>query len=215
MPNKVVNSAPSPTLLQRMGLQDTPDPEFDKRMGLAQSKMRQEMPNEMANANIQPTGLFTGLTNRLKGQSAGGNVVATTGPFGGISYSKDLLSKMSQNELEDTLAHELTHVGQYSAPGVNGGPPTLSLSHGLMNFAKALLPGGTATSEGLPKETMSNYSQHGWNPDYRGSSAEMEAYGKEDARRNARGDILRPGDDIQLFSPRKSGINTGPSKGGK
>ena len=209
--DKVINSAPSQSILQRMGLVDTPNPEFDNRMALAQSKMRQEMPNEMANANIQPTGLFGGLKDKLVAKVIGGTPVATTGPFGGITYNKDLLSKMDQNELEDTLAHELTHVGQYSS-----GPPgqqTLSFGHGIMNTLKGMLP---KQDEGLPIETQKFYSSRGYDPSYRGSVNEMQAYGKEDQRRMDRGDIMRPGEDIQLFSPKPKKINTGPSnKGGR
>ena len=211
MPNKnekpLVN--PSPSLMQRLGLASTPDPEFDARMTLAQNKMRQEMPNEMANASIKPTGLLGGLKDKLVAKMIGGAPVATTSPFGNITYNKDILKSMPQNEMEDTLAHELTHVKQFSEPGVNGAPPTLSTGHGIMNVLKQMIP---RQDEGLPQETKSFYSSRGYDPGYRGSSVEMEAYQKEDERKNARGDILRPGEDIQLFPPRKpKGINTSPS----
>lgn len=191
---------PSPSLLQRMGLSAAPDPEFDARMNIAQNKMRQEMPNEMNLASIKPTGFFGGMKDALVAKAIGGTPVATTNPFGGISYNKDILKAMSQNEMEDTLAHELTHVGQFAKPGVNGAPPTLSMGRGIMNTLKQMMP---QRDEGLPQATKSFYSSRGYDPSYRGSSVEMEAYNTEDKRRTARGDIHRPGEDIQLFSPKK------------
>lgn len=170
------------------------------------------MPNEMANASIGPTGLLGGIKDKLFSKISGGVPVATTGPFGGITYNEGLMSQLPQNELEDTLAHELTHVGQLSKPGVNGAPPTLGIGTGIMNVLKGITNlAPTATREGLPQATKSFYSQRGYDPDYRGKISEMEAFQKEDQRRTARGDILRPGEDIQLFPPRK-GINTAPRK---
>lgn len=99
--------------MQRLGITSIPDPEFDARMNLAKDRMRKEMPNEMSYASIEPTGPFGRIKDKLVQKAIGGVPVATAGPFGGITYNKEILKGMSQNEIEDTLAHELTHVGQY------------------------------------------------------------------------------------------------------
>jgi len=201
-------TAPSNSILDRILGRTPSDPEFDRRMTLAKSRMQQEMPNEMANSSIEPTGFFGGLKDFLVKKAIGGVPVATTSPFGNITYNKEQLAGMSQNELEDTLAHELTHVGQYSQQVANpGDKPTLSTGHGIMNVIKNIIP----QDEGLPAETKHFYSSHGYDPSYRGSSAEMEAYQKEDQRKMSRGDILRPGDDIFLPSSKKTKFNVSPS----
>jgi len=197
------NTSPSATILERIFGRTPSDPEFDKRMSAAKAKMQTEMPNEMSAASIEPTGFFGGMKDALVKKAIGGTPVATTGPFGGITYNKELLAGMSQPELEDTLAHELTHVKQYS-----GGQPQISTGRGLMNVMNNIMP---KQDEGLPQETKNFYSSRGYDPSYRGSSNEMEAYQAEDQRRMSRGDIMRPGEDIQLFSPKKKAINTAPS----
>ena len=206
-PNQT-QTAPSNSILDRILGRMPSDPEFDKRMTMAKAKMQQEMPNEMANASIEPTGFFGGMKDALVKKAIGGTPVATTGPFGGITYNQEQLAGMSQNELEDTLAHELTHVGQYSQQNP-GGKPTLSFGHGMMNVLHNVMP---KRDEGLPQATKSFYSSRGYDPAYRGSAVEMEAYQKEDERKMNRGDILRPGEDIFLPSSKKTKFNTAPTQ---
>lgn len=186
---------PSPSLMQRLGLVSTPDPEFDQRMNLAQERMRKEMPTEMAGASIKPTGLFGGLKDKLVQKAIGGIPVATTGPFGGITYNKDLLKEMSQNEMEDTLAHELTHAGQYQKTPI------------MQRLLQSIMP---QRDEGLPEETKKSYRMQGYDPAYRGKSVEMEAYQTETERKIKRGEGF-PGYDINLPSNNKKRLNTGPS----
>lgn len=194
---------PSQTILDRILGRQPSDPEFDRRMELAKAKMQQEMPTEMSAASIEPTGMFGSMKDALVKRVIGGAPVATTGPFGGITYNPELLRAMNQNELEDTLAHELTHVGQYS-----GGQPNISMGRGIMNTISNLLP---HKDEGLPEETKRFYSSHGYDPSYRGSSVEMEAYQKEDQRKAQRGEGM-PGDDIYLPSNKKTKFSVNPSQ---
>lgn len=186
----------SAALIERIFGRAPSDPAFDKRMQLAKSKMQQEMPNEMAGTSIEPTGLFGSLKDKLVAKVIGGTPVATTSPFHSITYNQDQLSGMSQNELEDTLAHELTHVGQYNRQPM------------WKNLVQSVLP---TQDEGLPEETKKSLVSQGWDPAYRGRAAEMEAYGTEQQRQLNRGQGF-PGYDINLRSDKKKVINTAPSK---
>lgn len=189
-------ASPSPSLLQRLGVTSIPDPEFDARMNLAKDKMRQEMPNEMAQSSINPTGPFGRVMHGLVQKAIGGVPVATTGPFGGISYNPEVMKGMSQNEIEATLAHELTHVGQYKKTPV------------MQRLLQSIMP---QQEEGLPEETKKSYRMQGYDPAYRGKSTEMEAYQTETNRKVKRGEGF-PGYDIQLFPPRKNtNVNTNPT----
>lgn len=195
MPDSSTNTAPSNSILDRIMGRTPSDPAFDARMNLAKSAMQREMPNEMQGTTIEPTGLFGRMKDALVSKVIGGTPVATTSPFRGITYNPDSLKTMNQNELEDTLAHELTHVGQYARQPL------------WKNLVDSVLP---SKNEGLPEETAKSLRMQGWDPAYRGRAAEMEAYGAEQQRQlnTQRG---FPGYDIQLRSPKKSGVNTGPS----
>lgn len=164
---------PSPNWIQRMLGQTPPDVEFDKRMLMAQNKMRTEMPNEMNSSTIQPTGMFGGIKDSLVKRIIGGVPVATTSPFGGITYNKELLSAMPQNELEDTLAHELTHVRQFNQTPI------------MKKLASFILP---EPDEGVPEQHKKDLRMQGWEPSYRGKFVEEEAYGTEAMRKLARGE---------------------------
>lgn len=197
MPNQLVN--PSPSLMERLLGMVTPsapqaDPEFDKRMALAQQNMQKEMPNEMAGTSIQPTGMFGRMKDNLVAKVIGGVPVATTSPFHSITYNPEIAKGMSQNELEDTLAHELTHVGQYNKQPM------------WKNLVQSVLP---QPNEGLPAETAKSYSMQGWDPSYRGKSTEMEAYQAESNRAAARGEGSPY--DIFLRPAKNKVMNTGPS----
>ncbi len=193
------SASPSAILLEKIFGRAPSDPAFDKRMALAQSKMQQEMPNEMSGTSIEPTGMFGRMKDSLVSKVIGGQPVATTSPFRSITYNPASLQAMDQNELEDTLAHELTHVGQYARQPL------------WKNLMDAALP---VKDEGLPEETAKALRMSGYSDPaaYRGRSAEMEAYGAEQQRKlnSQRG---FPGEDIQLFpAKKKTGINTGPSQ---
>jgi hypothetical protein len=189
------STSPSQSIIDRILGRSPSDPEFDARMNLAKQKMQQEMPNEMGQASIEPTGLFGSMKDALVKRVIGGTPVATTSPFGSITYNKEQLAPMSQNELEDTLAHELTHVGQYAQQPM------------WKNLMQSVMP---QQNEGLPAETSKALRMQGWDPAYRGRAAEMEAYGTEQQRQlnTQRG---FPGYDIQLTSPAKKKSITSPS----
>ena len=191
MPDEQSHSA---ALIERIFGRAPSDPAFDKRMELAKSKMQQEMPNEMTGTSIEPTGLFGSLKDKLVAKVIGGTPVATTSPFHGITYNQDQLSGMSQNELEDTLAHELTHVGQYNRQPM------------WKNIAQSILP---QADEGLPAATEKSLRMQGWDPAYRGRSTEMEAYGTEQQRQLNRQQGF-PGYDINLPSTKKK-VDTSPT----
>lgn len=67
-------------------------------------KVRQEMPDQ-AETPIEPAGPI--------GRFFGGNAIATASPWtGSVSYNPEAMSKLSPPEIENTLAHELTHSRQ-------------------------------------------------------------------------------------------------------
>jgi hypothetical protein len=75
----------------------------DPRMAEIIAKVRQQMP-DVADASIEPMGGFGKLISK--------GAIATTSPFGGVSYNPDALHGASAADVADTLAHELTHVRQ-------------------------------------------------------------------------------------------------------
>lgn len=80
-----------------------PLPDVNQQMALAQQRMRQEMPAEMAGASITPG---TGISGMMMPKGA----YATTWPLSGnITYSPTALGGQNQDFVENTLAHELTH----------------------------------------------------------------------------------------------------------
>lgn len=96
---------PSSSWLERIfGKQQEED---DPRIKIAMSKMRQEMPEEMGKANVSsagPIGRFL-----MKG------AFASTSPWtGNVTLNPDALNDLSQDEINNTLAHELTHTRQVS-----------------------------------------------------------------------------------------------------
>jgi hypothetical protein len=156
-------------------------------MNLAQEKMRQEYPKEMKTATIKPTGLVGRLADKFVQKVIGGAPVATANPFGGIRYNPELASSLPQDELEDMLAHELTHVRQYQ---------DMPLGKRILS---SILP---QKDEGLPAETAKSFRMQGYDPIYRGKSTEMEAYGAEQQRQLQRGasnpyDIYLPPESLR------------------
>lgn len=190
------NTSPSQTILERIFGRTPSDPEFDKRMELAKQKMQTEMPNEMNNTDIEPIGPLGRLGYGIIGKVLGSTPIAKTGRFGGISYDPRQMENMDQNDIEDTLTHELTHVKQLR---------DMPLQQKLMESVMPL------QDEGLPAETEKSLRDQGWNTSYRGKANEMEAYDAEDQRklRTQRG---FPGQDINLPSSKKTRVNVSPSK---
>jgi len=81
----------------------------DPRMAEIIAKVRQQMP-DVADAPIEPMGAFGKLMSK--------GAIATTSPFGGISYNPDALQGASAADVGDTIAHELTHVRQVRGQSV-------------------------------------------------------------------------------------------------
>jgi hypothetical protein len=80
---------------------------FDSSMQRAYSKVSKEMPN-VKKVNVSPR--ESSLMTRMF-MPRGANAV--TNPFtGNISYNPEMMRGMNPDELEQTMAHELTHVGQ-------------------------------------------------------------------------------------------------------
>ena len=202
MAEKKTVTQPSQSILDRILGSNESDPELDKKIALARQNLTRDMPNEMKAANIQPTGILGRMKDRLVTAVTGGTPNATTDPFGNITYNPKLLSPMSQPEIEDILAHELTHVGQYQRQPM------------WKNLVGSVLP---ERNEGLPAETAKAFRMEGWSdPEkYRGRASEMEAFSTEQQRQLARGQGF-PGYDIQLFADKNkknNKINIGPSSG--
>ena len=200
--SKSLDTSPSNSIIDRILGRTPSDPEFDKRMALAKQVMTQEMPSEMTAANIQPMGMFGKISGRLSQVIKGNEPNAVTGPSGGISYNPSTMSKMSQNDIEDVLAHELTHVGQFQKMG-----PIQRYLTPVVEGTKSLLG---MERDLVPQASLDAYRKMGWDPNYRGYIPEVEAFQTENERKMKRGEGS-PGYDIQLPSPRKQQINTGPS----
>ena len=86
---------------------------LERQMLQARSRLQQEMP-DVGNIPVEPMGwldrLIAGTKDRL---SPGSRVQALAHPMSGkVSYSPRAMENQSQAEVEDTLAHELTHVRQ-------------------------------------------------------------------------------------------------------
>lgn len=80
-------------------------PSVEAQMAAAKLRLQREMPKEMAATSISPMG---GL-----GQALSGGAEAITNPLtGSIYYNPVRMGGQSQHQVEDTLAHELTHTRQ-------------------------------------------------------------------------------------------------------
>lgn len=181
----------------------SPSLSFEERMNLAHTRMRQEYPTEMSQANIRPMGPFGKLSGAISQRLTGTQPTAVAGPFGGISYNPASMQGMSQNEIEDVLAHELTHTRQYGEM-----PFWKRLTEPVIEGTKSVLG---LSKTGLPAETEKAYRMMGWDPSYRGSAREMEAFQTETERKIKRGEGF-PGYDIYLPpSKKKKAVKAGPS----
>lgn len=103
--------SPSLGFLQKIGLSSkaAPSPEdekFDSMMKSGLAKVRGEMPDVADKSVSSSKGSLTGMLMPS-------NAYAVTNPFSGnITYNPEMMKGMSQDELENTLAHELTHSRQ-------------------------------------------------------------------------------------------------------
>jgi hypothetical protein len=96
---------------------------LEQQIAKAKATLATEMP-DVASTPIQPQGTIDQLAAWLKGKMIGGQVGAVTDPkTGAITYSQTALQGHSQPEIEDILAHELTHSRQAKAhpQGLMGG----------------------------------------------------------------------------------------------
>ena len=89
-----------------------PAPTVADQIAAAKQRMQTEMPAQMAGTSVEPMGVVGKSLGALKAL-AGGQTQAITSPFtGNVSYDPTALAGQSQNDIDDMLAHELTHVGQ-------------------------------------------------------------------------------------------------------
>ena len=149
-----------------------PDPlqTVAQQVALAKAKMAQEYPDQ-AGASIEPMGAI--------GRFFAGPSYARTNPFtGNVSLNEPAMQGLSQNEVDQILAHELTHTRQAQAMPLS--QKLMLPINGLMNSLGDLTGGKIGTP----------YAQR---------PEEMEAFGTEADRANAQhldipGDIWLPPD---------------------
>lgn len=83
---------------------------LDESAQRAIAKVRGEMP-DVSNVSVNPSS-----SNMLARFFMPKQSIATTNPFtGNVTYNPDQLTGMSQGEIENTIAHELTHSRQAAA----------------------------------------------------------------------------------------------------
>ncbi len=75
---------------------------------MAKRQLAKDMPAESKAATIGPMS----TTYQLLSGGVPRGVTAVTGPLNGIRYDPDELKGMNQTQVNDVLAHELTHVRQ-------------------------------------------------------------------------------------------------------
>jgi hypothetical protein len=120
--------------------------EQEKRVQAARLKILAEMPDVNQGVTVSPSNKFW---DTLMGIPR--NAAAVTSPFtGNVSYNPDLISSMSQDELENTLTHEFTHTKQAAAE------PWYSIAK------KMFMPHPNMVPEGAKGPYDNNYY---WNPD--------------------------------------------------
>lgn len=87
-------------------------PDISTRIRNSEKKIKAEMP-DVASRQISPAGTLGKFFSR--------GAVATTNPFtGNVSYNPDMMANMSDDEIDNTLAHELTHSRQIKRDGLVG-----------------------------------------------------------------------------------------------
>ena len=164
---------------------------LDDSMQKALNKVLTEMP-DVRRVSVSPS-TSSLLTRFLMPKSS----MAVTNPFtGNITYNPEMFGGQSQNDIENTLAHELTHVRQTQDT------PWYKI------VGDMFTPDSNAP-QGLSKNSPMNNPYY-WRPN------ELEAFQTEKNRTLNKNlpymsDPILGTRDIPLFRPRKkSGIDTGP-----
>lgn len=171
----------------------------DPRVQAALAKVRQEMPGITGPLDVSPSpGILP--SSLLPGSDM--TPVMTTDSSNRINYSPSMISNMNSTDLENTLAHELTHVGQ------NQQNEQLPWYQKVLNMFQ---PSPTEPQVPAPiRGTGTNLdNSFYWRPN------EMEAYQtmKDRAlkqRQPFQSDPMTQRMDIYL--PPEKGVNTAPSK---
>lgn len=112
--------------------QDPQDPLESTLLEAARAKLSKEMPAEAAASRMEPMGWFDHLLTPA-------SAAMSVGPSNVIKYDGGQTSRMGQTELEDLLAHELTHVRQNQRG--SRGPSLLKMAGGAISN---LLGGGSS-----------------------------------------------------------------------
>lgn len=166
---------------------------LDESMQRAYQKVLAEMPN------IQPTTLSpSDSPMNITGWLMPRNAQAVTNPLtGNVTYNPEAMAGLSPQEQEQTLAHELTHVGQVQS---------LPYWQRMLDIGKRMFTGDEHVPAGIqPNSILDNPYQ--WRPE------EMAAFQAERQRATKMGldfsDPVLGTRDIQLR--RDKPINTGPS----
>jgi hypothetical protein len=170
---------------------------LDEQAQAALKKVLGENP-DIKPVTISPSG--GGILQRLFAPKSS---LATTNPFtGNITYDPSQMVGLTQGEVENTVAHELNHSKHFQ------NMPWYSKIGSVINQT---LFDDKPPAQGLSKNSPIN-SNYFWRPE------EMEAFQAERDRtaKNRLTDVytdpMLGTRDIPLFPPRKTGIDTSPSK---
>jgi hypothetical protein len=154
---------------------------LDDSMQRALQKVLGQMP-DVKPVSIGPTSGFTGFMTPK-------NALAVTNPFtGNISYSPEMMTGQSQDEMENTAAHELTHSRQAQQT------PWYQKVLGMFS------PGNDTPPAGLPSGSVLNNPYY-WRP------SELEAFQTE---RNRQMNQAYPVDPV--YGTRDVNLVKGPSR---
>lgn len=115
-----------------------PSPTVDQQIALAKQRVQQEMP-DVADTSVSPMGFLGGLRRGAQ---------AVTSPFtGSVSYNPSALEGQSQDNIDQIMAHELTHSRQaQQMPWYEKATQPLT---GLKNSLGDILQGATGSRLGL------------------------------------------------------------------
>lgn len=163
---------------------------LDESMHRALTKVQSEMPD------VKPVTLSPSSSSLLSGFMMPRATLATTNPFtGNITYSPEANYGVGDSEMEQTMAHELTHSRQaQNTPWYR-------------TLLDAYKPDAKVPQEITPGSTLDN--PYLWRPN------EMEAFQTERNRAMNQGldtaDPVTGARDIMLPKDKKKGIDTTPS----
>ena len=166
---------------------------IDESMQRAYTKVSGEMP-DVKKVSVSPRG-----SNLLTGLMMPRQSFAVTNPFtGNITYDPDMMVGQSPTDMENTLAHELTHVRQ--TQNMPWYQHMMSIGQNMLGMDRGQTPAGLNQSSPLNNEYY-------WRP------SEMEAFQTEKNRTLNQGldvpDPMTGSRDIILPSKRKE-VDTGP-----